>query len=299
MDSIVEYDPKTSIYILPEEIDENSGLIFYNNLFWTINDSDGEPIIYGFNTQNGNIKIRIKIKDATNNDWEDIAQDSTYIYIGDFGNNNGSRKNLRILCIPKDKITKDEKQNLEAEIINFSYEDQVIFDYDYHETSFDCEAIIAFQSNIILFTKDWLNRNTQAYKIPAKPGNYKAKRISSFNINGLVTAADLSPDKTELIILGYKNYMPYIWIFENFTMDNIFSKQNLRIEMPNIYNAQTEGIVFKNADSVFFSCEKSLSKNSNFFYKNVVFHQQMFVLPVSFYKDYFSTSILERKNRLK
>ena len=93
--------------------------------------------------------------------------------------------------------------------------------------------------------------------------------------------------------------MPFIWIFENFTMDNIFSKQNLRIEMPNIYNAQTEGVVFKNADSVFFSCEKSLSKNSNFFYKNIVFHQQMFVLPVSFYKDYFSTSILERKNRLK
>ena len=43
----------------------------------------------------------IKIDNAKNDDWEELAEDDEFIYIGDFGNNNGKRKNLCIYIIRK------------------------------------------------------------------------------------------------------------------------------------------------------------------------------------------------------
>ena len=65
---------------LPNKLKESSGLIYYDNLFWTINDSNGEPELYGISTNTGKIKRTIKLINATNYDWEALTQDSSYIY---------------------------------------------------------------------------------------------------------------------------------------------------------------------------------------------------------------------------
>src|SRR5690606_14700262 len=77
-------------------LDETSGLLFYNNTFITHTDSGGKAELYEVNPTTGAITRTVEITNATNGDWEDIAQDSTHIYIGDIGNNSGDRTDLKI-----------------------------------------------------------------------------------------------------------------------------------------------------------------------------------------------------------
>ena len=103
--AFLNINPQPFITSLPRVLNETSGLIFYKGLLWTINDSGGKNVVYGFDF-NGEIQHEIEIKDAKNNDWEEIAQDEKHIYIGDFGNNNGMRKDLKIYKIKKKDIGK-------------------------------------------------------------------------------------------------------------------------------------------------------------------------------------------------
>jgi hypothetical protein len=68
-------------------LDENSGLIFYNGNIITHNDSGDQANLYEISASTGAIIRTVAITNATNMDWEDIAQDASYIYIGDIGNN--------------------------------------------------------------------------------------------------------------------------------------------------------------------------------------------------------------------
>ena len=89
---------------LPKSVQETSGLIFFDKQLWTINDSGNKPEIYQLDTSNGNVVRKIVISNSVNKDWESITQDEENVYIGDFGNNSGNRKDLCILKIPKSEI---------------------------------------------------------------------------------------------------------------------------------------------------------------------------------------------------
>ena len=86
------YNPPIHIRKLPAALSETSGLIYYNGLFWTHNDSGGEPKIYGIDTLKGKIIQTIHLN-ASHKDWEDIAQDDDYIFIGDFGSSFSDQEN--------------------------------------------------------------------------------------------------------------------------------------------------------------------------------------------------------------
>ncbi|MBL6943693.1 MAG: T9SS C-terminal target domain-containing protein, partial [Bacteroidales bacterium] len=88
-------------FLLPPEIQESSGLAYFNEKLWTINDSGGLPVIYAFDTIVGQIVQRIIVDNAINIDWESLATDDDYIYIGDFGNNLGNRDDLAIYIVSK------------------------------------------------------------------------------------------------------------------------------------------------------------------------------------------------------
>lgn len=87
----------------------------------------------------------------TNIDWEEISQDADFVYVGDFGNNhNGIRADLHILRITKESILSDHSV---IETINFSYSNQTDFaPAGSNNTDFDCEAFIASNGSIFLFT---------------------------------------------------------------------------------------------------------------------------------------------------
>jgi hypothetical protein len=151
---------------LPEMLRENSGMIAYNDLIWFINDSGNDSAMYGYDRQQNKVVRTVHVKNARNTDWEEITQNDQYIFIGDFGNNaSGNRTDLRIYMIKKSDVGDNDTVQPYG-VINFSYEDQSDFTPQLpNNTDFDCEAFIATDNSIILFTKHWMDSKWAGYGI--------------------------------------------------------------------------------------------------------------------------------------
>lgn len=261
--------PQTFIPELNDKLNEISGLMIYDDLFWGFNDSGGENKLYGFDKL-GEIKKEIEIKEAKNRDWESITQDKKNIYIGDFGNNLGGRDNLCIYKIKKKDIKKGKEQTVETEKISFNYAGQNKFTFSNNTTPFDCEAMVEFKGKLYIFSKNWKDQTTTVYQIPTKKGEYKIHPIDTFNVNFLVTGADISTDKTKLVLLGYKNYQSYMWLFSDFPNDNFFKGESQFFKLETFANAQTEGICFRGNNSVLISCERTSAFNQQVFLLDLI-----------------------------
>ena len=253
-----EMQLKPGVYIseLPHELSENSGLIFYDNLLWTFNDSGGYNVLYGVNLSGGIVKL-IKVNNAENRDWEDIAQDENFIYIGDFGNNNGIRQDLAVYKIRKSEIGEGAAVEVNAEKIEFGFANQQEFPFLPQSSAFDCEALADHDGMLYVFTKDWKNETTTVYHLPKNKGEHALQPIDSFEVEGLVTGADFSPDQSMLALIGYSNYKPLVRLFSNVSAENVFGSERLFIAMDSIAGAQTEGICFKGNNTLLISCEST------------------------------------------
>jgi len=256
-------DPKLSrVYTFPEELKENSGMTEYGDLLWNINDGGNEAAIYGFSVKDTGNYQKVMLRSAVNTDWEDITQDNGHLYIGDFGNNMGDRRDLRIYILNKPDLSTSTDTITVAGIINYTYENQTDYtpaaNYSTPTTPWDCEAFVVMDDTVILFTKDWQSNQTSLYTLPAKAGNYTAKFRKKYNISGLVTAAAWSKSKKELLLLGYQNYAftPFISVVPDFSLNNLSFANTKRINF-NLPGCQTEGIAYSADGSVFVSCEQS------------------------------------------
>ena len=186
------------------DLDENSGLIFYNNNIITFNDSGGEANLYEINASTGNITRTVTITNATNVDWEDITQDASYIYIGDIGNNNGNRTDLKIYKIAKNDYNGSDDIAV-AEIISYSYADQLDFTSNPNNTNWDAEGLISYSDQLLIFSKNWVDNRVNVYSIPKTNGTYSALLKSSYNTNGLITSAEISLNENIIYLIGYSN----------------------------------------------------------------------------------------------
>lgn len=201
-------------------LDEISGMIFWNGKLYGHEDSGNDPVIFEIDSTTGAITktITLSVAYTSTDDWEDITQDETYIYIGNFGNNaSGNRTDLKIYRILKEEITAISGEPAivaanKIEEISFSYEDQPLSCSNNtpcataaNKTQFDCESFIVDNGTIHLFTKDWVSSRTVHYTIPATPGTYVATRMEEFNTDGLlITGATKINDKV-VALLGYEN----------------------------------------------------------------------------------------------
>jgi hypothetical protein len=183
---------------LSSEISETSGLVFFQQGLLTHNDNSDENL-YVIDTLNGAILQTFALLGTSNFDWEEIAQDSLYLYVGDFGNNAGNRTDLHILRIEKSSLLEGTPA---IDTIAFAYEDQIDFTPSNQNTAFDCEAFIAGTDSLFLFTKNWDNQTTVCYSLPKIPGNYLAHRKDSSDVNGLITGATFIPSKKLVILSG-------------------------------------------------------------------------------------------------
>ncbi|WP_415843275.1 T9SS type A sorting domain-containing protein [Zobellia roscoffensis] len=235
------------------KLSESSGLLYFNDRLITHNDSGNLPQLYEIDMVSLEIQRTITITNAENRDWEDIAQDETYIYIGDIGNNNGTRKDLLVYRILKSEyLTSD---TLEAEKIEFEYENQDNFDNN-GNSDWDAEALFVLQDKLIILTKQWNNYGTVAYSLPREPGRYMAKELDGYKVNGLVTGADFNPITEQLYIVGYTSILaPFLYVIDGATTNAIFGRivKNLKID---IGTSQVESIIHVNANTYYLTSEQ-------------------------------------------
>jgi len=236
---------------------ESSGLLNTDNLIWSFGDSGNKSEIYSIDTNNGSIAAAVALTGVSNIDFEDIAQDSSYIYVGDFGNNNGNRTDLVIYKIPK-KTSWNTTNNITPEAIHFSYPDQKDFKSN-SASDFDCEAMITQKGNIYIFTKDHSDQHTRLYKLPTKPGNYTAELMSTFDSHGLITGADITSDGSKIALTGYNpsTDVAFVWVLNNFTNNQFFSGNNKMVSIgPRAIVGQVEGVCFLNNNLLYISNEQ-------------------------------------------
>ncbi|QOG04117.1 T9SS C-terminal target domain-containing protein [Flavobacterium sp. MDT1-60] len=224
---------------LSDSIKETSGLLSFDNLLWTHND-DHDRTIYGLDTL-GKIQKKIILDKVINRDWEEITQDSSYLYIGDFGNNfAGNRTDLQILKIEKKSFLEG---NPIIETISFTYADQIDFSPQKpNSTDFDCEAFIVSKDSIYLFTKQWKSSQTNIYALPNQSGNHIAKFKESLDTKGLVTGATYLEEKKLIVLCGYsKHGKPFLYLLYDFKDHDFLSGNKRRIDLQLSFH-QIEGI---------------------------------------------------------
>lgn len=241
---------------LPVILSESSGAIFYNDKLITHNDSGNENKLYELDTISALITRTVTVTNATNVDWEDIAQDDTSIYIGDIGNNSGDRTDLKIYKINKSDYL--SSNNVTAEIVNFSYSDQIDFAPKPNNTEWDAEALISFDANnLILFTKNWVNNTTKAYPIPKNSGTFTVNSLSkTLTSGGLITGATYNPSTEKVYSIGYNSILqPFVWVSENFTNNDIFSGTNTQTFLTILGFEQAESITYIDANRYFITSE--------------------------------------------
>lgn len=250
----------TIIHTLPTILKESSGLCCTDGNLWTFGDSGNPNAIFKIDSASGAILQIVTVQNFPNIDWEDITADSLYIYIGDFGNNDGNRKDLKILRIEKSDLQSTAAQvSVHADAINFSYTDQTNFDPNTN-TNFDCEALVSIDSNLYVFTKDGGDLQTRSYKLSKTPGTYSVSVLDSFNISGKITSAAYNPLTQELALGGYLNHkiFPFIWFFKNYPADHFFNGAKLRQALNNNNTPwQTEGLDYIAPDRMLLSCEST------------------------------------------
>lgn len=238
---------------LPENVLESSGLIYYNSRLVTHNDSGNSPQLYELDSLGSQILRTITITNATNIDWEDITQDDTYIYIGDFGNNSGDRQDLSIYRIEKSEFANFSEVN--AEIINFTYEDQT--DYSQTQNSdWDAEALVHFNDQLLIFTKQWQSNGTVAYAIPKVPGSYSATNMDFYDVSGLITGATYNKSSNVIMLLGYSAQLqPFIVRIDEPSSNFSFNGAEEKIDL-GIGFSQVEGITYSDANTYYISSER-------------------------------------------
>ena len=242
---------------LSNDIIETSGLIVLDTLLWTHND-DTDTNIYGIDTL-GEIKKKIKLEKVINTDWEAISQDSSYLYVGDFGNNyRGNRSDLHILRIEKKSFLLNAPV---IDTISFSYADQTDFSPTIpNTTNFDCEAFIVSKDSIYLFSKQWSDKKTAIYVLPKQPGKHIAQYKQTLDVKGLVTDASYLEDKKLVALCGYsKTGKTFIYLLYDFKNHDFLSGNKRKIKLRLRFH-QIEGIATQDGKLFYLTNESFIKK---------------------------------------
>ena len=257
---------KTEIVIskvcnLPSETYESSGIIFFQGLLWTINDSGNEAILFGIDTVSGKIVRKVEILTASNIDWEAITQDENNIYIADNGNNNRTRSDYTIYVIPKDSISVDFEQQVKPKkTITYNYRESDLVLIDLDKTSVNSEAILVDDNSIFVYTKDSKFSSVSAFSLPIFESNGECQLGGSYNLGFAVTAATRI-DINRIAFLGYKGFSPFLTILETDPMILGSVIEIAQYELLELQGLQTEGLTYESGN-IYISCENFIAEQA-------------------------------------
>tara|TARA_B110000037_G_scaffold107865_1_gene124995 strand:+ start:2915 stop:3799 length:885 start_codon:yes stop_codon:yes gene_type:complete len=243
----------TKLMFFENSLNESSGLASHGGFLWSINDGGNRNEVLKL-SQAGDRINSIEITNAVNIDWESLAQDEEYLYVGDIGNNFNRRNIFTIYKVAWHLL---DNNSAEAEIITFSYSNYKKGNFGSH--NFDAEGIAIREQEIWLFTKNRGDGNTDLYRFPKIPGHYEPKKSQSLAVESLVTAADINPLTGALILLSTRRqeegWVNILWSAPTTDSSVIWdSSRSINISPSD----QWEGVLWKRSDgSIFLTHEKN------------------------------------------
>lgn len=246
-----------SIASLESKITESSGLLYINGKLFTHTDSGNEPAIYELDAYTGKVIRTTRLKNTKNKDWEDITKDEEYIYVGDFGNNQGARTDLKIQKFKIIDLLNSSLDTITADTISFHYSDQVDFTPSNFTTNFDAEAFVSMGDSLYIFTKNWGDFKTNIYSCPKEKGNYTLNKIGSANTLGMVTGATRNEELNLVVLCGYSFTGAFLVKLSNVNPNPFQNMQAERFTISPAGSIQVEGICYAENNKYFLSSEAS------------------------------------------
>ena len=248
---------------LGNKLTEISGLAQLNtDVFAGINDSGNKAELLLFNEKGEPIKT-VAVSNATNVDWEDLAMDETYLYIGDIGNNLNKRKDLCVYRVLRTDVL--NQTDVIADKIMYTYENQNEFPPKKSEYNFDAEALVVRNDSLWIIAKNnsepW-NGSAAVYMIPKTSGTYVAEKKSAVFTGSIdwwedaITGADIFED--QLYILTYNRVL-------QFNVHNLQEPPKLLIQFDSI--TQKESIIVVDSKTLYVADEKQMVVGGGKLYK--------------------------------
>ncbi len=202
-----------------ENIDEASGIAHSRrvpDVLWTHNDSGSRARLYAI-SETGRQVGRIRLEEADNVDWEDVATagsgDTAIIVAADIGDNQARRDRVSLYVIQEPDLSIDDKPEIEP---------LRRIDFRYPEGPRDAEGLAIDGDRALILTKRDLPPILYAVDLdPEETGVIDAVRLGpvltlpapnrldrefaprSNNWHWQPTAMDISPDGSAIVILTY------------------------------------------------------------------------------------------------
>jgi hypothetical protein len=227
---------------LPSYLAETSGLYCDNGMFYTVNDSGNEPVIYQLAKEKSPQALRLAL---SNKDWEAITGTPTHFYVADIGNNAGKREDLAIHKIARDDVSVSSS-------IRIVYEENTpIFNLPLAH-DFDAEALTVKDNALVMFSKSWSSGVVNVYQLNANDAEQTLRPVTQINdLPGIVTGADYDVDSRKYYLVGYKTTFiglpkPFLVI-----LDESYQQEHL-VDLRGF--GQVEGVC-SHADSIWFTQE--------------------------------------------
>jgi len=233
-------------------VPECSGLVQslrYNGVFWALSDSRGPQTIVPV-TANGKLARGwsgpVRVEGWKNYDWEDLALDGEgNLIIADVGNNLGTRQQLMLHFVREPKP--GAKSVKPSRTLRVHFEDQKTASPDY-----DCEAVFVAGGRVYVLTKHRTDNKTRLYRLVGEStkSSNPLRLVDSFDIGGMVTAADTSPDGKRVAVLTYTA----LWVFDYDARSGSIFRSGIR-KLP-IFAWQAEAVAFDGNNSVVIGNEE-------------------------------------------
>ncbi|WP_240919972.1 hypothetical protein [Paraglaciecola sp. 20A4] len=240
---------------LPSELEESSALYCSSeSSIYSLNDSGNAPVVFRLD-ENGRIVSTLTPKNVKNKDWEALTADDTFFYIGDIGNNRGTRKKVFVYKFPRSTEVLNRATKL-----TLTYEGNKTSENESLNHDFDAEALVAVDDHLVLFSKSW---RTDQLKIYIVDKNVDRQILSAQTvikgIPGVITGADYDKVKQRYILVGYPSKRmgfgdPFIVI-----LDREFA---LIDQIPLSGFGQVEGVCAHRSGQIWFTQESSIFSNS-------------------------------------
>ncbi len=215
--SATDYEnPQVVGKIKSGDIKESSGIAAsrcQTDVLWTHNDSGGGAFLYALNSKGESLGVW-RVAQAENKDWEDIAAfknaaGECFLYIGDTGDNDRKRDDLKIYRVKEPTVSAESKSTdrknagttENAETIRLGYADG----------KYDAETLMIHpkSGDVYILTKR-TDAASGVYKLAANYSLDKTntlKKIAELSVpsipNGFLTGGDISPDGKRVVVCDY------------------------------------------------------------------------------------------------